>query len=166
MIPYFNDLLKKSDIKVNDIDYIGVSVGPGSYTGVRVGYCFSIGLCQALDKKLIAVNVLECIYLYLNNFYGCEIIYPVINANNNNLYTFINGVVVKMNIFDFQKLLSIDSNRITIALLDDVLEKSFNEYNVRIVKISNVSEVMYYFVCKKIEENVFCDIHKYRIGYP
>lgn len=164
VIHCFNDLLKKSGINVNDIDYIGVGVGPGSYTGIRVGYCFSIGLCQALGIKMVAVNILEAISYYLVNIYRNVTIYPIINANNDNLYTIINGVVVKISLSSFQKLL-LSSERIVISLLDNKFEGYFTSPNVKVVKIHNISEALYCFITKKIKENNFCDIYKYKIDY-
>jgi tRNA threonylcarbamoyladenosine biosynthesis protein TsaB len=46
-------------IKLNDVDAIAVTAGPGSYTGLRVGMSGAKGLCYALNKPLIALNTLE-----------------------------------------------------------------------------------------------------------
>ncbi len=46
-------------IKLNTIDAVAVTAGPGSYTGLRVGMSGAKGLCYALNKPLIALNTLE-----------------------------------------------------------------------------------------------------------
>jgi tRNA threonylcarbamoyladenosine biosynthesis protein TsaB len=48
---------------MKDIDAIAVAIGPGSYTGLRVGLASAKGFCYALQKPLIAVNTLEIIAL-------------------------------------------------------------------------------------------------------
>jgi len=52
-------LMKAAAIKLNDVDAIAVTAGPGSYTGLRVGMSSAKGLCYALNKPLIAINTLE-----------------------------------------------------------------------------------------------------------
>src|SRR5476649_863689 len=56
---FIEDVLKQADCKINDVDAIAVSKGPGSYTGLRIGVSTAKGLCYALDKPLIAINTLE-----------------------------------------------------------------------------------------------------------
>ena len=55
---FIEDLLKKSNVALKDLDAIAVSAGPGSYTGLRIGTSTAKGLCYALDKPLIAVPTL------------------------------------------------------------------------------------------------------------
>lgn len=54
-----NDLLTKSELKPSSIDAVAVSMGPGSYTGLRIGVSVAKGLCYALDKPLLAISTLQ-----------------------------------------------------------------------------------------------------------
>lgn len=164
IVSYINEMLNNASISVNDIDYLGVSVGPGSYTGIRVGYSFSLGLCQALNKKMVVFNILEAVYSYLKDIYIVNIVYPIINANNNNLFTLVDGVVTKISIFEFQKLLVSVRNPL-VVLLDSVYDECFSNSNIKIVRISNICEAVYYFVRRNIDGKKFCDIRKYRVDY-
>ncbi|MCF8368691.1 MAG: tRNA (adenosine(37)-N6)-threonylcarbamoyltransferase complex dimerization subunit type 1 TsaB [Bacteroidales bacterium] len=56
---YIDHLLKNNQIPISKIDAIAVSMGPGSYTGLRIGVSTAKGLCYALSKPLIAVNTLQ-----------------------------------------------------------------------------------------------------------
>lgn len=56
---FIEELMQKAQIKYQDLDAIAVSMGPGSYTGLRIGVSTAKGLCYALDIPLIAVNTLE-----------------------------------------------------------------------------------------------------------
>jgi len=55
------DLLKKTGKSINDLDAVAVSIGPGSYTGLRVGLASAKGLCYALNIPLLAVSTLKMI---------------------------------------------------------------------------------------------------------
>jgi tRNA threonylcarbamoyladenosine biosynthesis protein TsaB len=52
-------LIKSANIHLKDIDAVGVTAGPGSYTGLRVGMASAKGLCYALKKPLITIGTLE-----------------------------------------------------------------------------------------------------------
>ncbi len=52
-------LLKEHDYSLPDIDAVSVTIGPGSYTGLRVGLASAKGICYALDKPLITMNTLR-----------------------------------------------------------------------------------------------------------
>ncbi len=52
-------ILQDNDIAINDLKAIGVTGGPGSYTGIRVGLATAKGLCFALKIPMIVLNSLE-----------------------------------------------------------------------------------------------------------
>ncbi|MEJ7609620.1 MAG: tRNA (adenosine(37)-N6)-threonylcarbamoyltransferase complex dimerization subunit type 1 TsaB [Ferruginibacter sp.] len=53
------EILEKSNLQIHDIDAVAVSSGPGSYTGIRVGFAAAKGLCFALKKPMISIGTLE-----------------------------------------------------------------------------------------------------------
>jgi tRNA threonylcarbamoyladenosine biosynthesis protein TsaB len=53
------DVVEDAGISLNDLDAVGVSAGPGSYTGLRVGMSTAKGICYAMNKPLILVNTLK-----------------------------------------------------------------------------------------------------------
>lgn len=52
------DLLDQCGLKYVDLNAVAISMGPGSYTGLRIGVSTAKGLCFALDIPLIAINSL------------------------------------------------------------------------------------------------------------
>src|SRR2546428_3613493 len=55
---FIQDVLNQCGHTLQQLDAIAVSMGPGSYTGLRIGVSTAKGLCYALDKPLIAINSL------------------------------------------------------------------------------------------------------------
>ena len=58
---FIDQICKKNNWKLNELNAIVVTSGPGSYTGLRIGISTAKGLCYALSIPLIAVNTLESI---------------------------------------------------------------------------------------------------------
>jgi tRNA threonylcarbamoyladenosine biosynthesis protein TsaB len=56
---FIQELIKEQGISLKKIDAIAISMGPGSYTGLRIGVSTAKGLCYSLDKPLIAINTLK-----------------------------------------------------------------------------------------------------------
>ena len=52
------NLLASQNCAMNDIDAIAVTLGPGSYTGLRVGLASAKGIAYALQKPLIGLSTL------------------------------------------------------------------------------------------------------------
>lgn len=54
--PAIQDIVKESGYPLSKLDAVAVTSGPGSYTGLRVGFASAKGLCYALNKPLITVS--------------------------------------------------------------------------------------------------------------
>jgi tRNA threonylcarbamoyladenosine biosynthesis protein TsaB len=53
------NLLGQARIPAERLDGIAVSIGPGSYTGLRIGLAFAKGMAFALEKKIVAVPTMD-----------------------------------------------------------------------------------------------------------
>ena len=58
-----NRFLTESGANWSDITAIGVVVGPGSFTGIRMGIAYAKGLAMGLDIPIVPINAFE-LYLY------------------------------------------------------------------------------------------------------
>jgi len=56
---FIEDVFNQANVKLNEVDAIAVSKGPGSYTGLRIGVSTAKGLCYSLNKPLIAIDTLQ-----------------------------------------------------------------------------------------------------------
>lgn len=54
-----NEAMNTSEFKLDKINAVAVSSGPGSYTGLRIGTSLAKGLCYALDVPLVSVPTLQ-----------------------------------------------------------------------------------------------------------
>ena len=85
-------MLKKTKIKPKDIDLYALSIGPGSFTGLRIGVAFIKGMNLFFNKPVVAVPTLDAIA----SMAGADIVCPVVDAKRQNVYTAIykNGMMV------------------------------------------------------------------------
>lgn len=58
---FVDELLRETGISPDDLDAVAVGMGPGSYTGLRIGVSFAKGLCYGLAIPLVAVGSLDAL---------------------------------------------------------------------------------------------------------
>jgi len=85
LMPAVEALLKSSSFRINEIDHFAAGVGPGSFTGLRVGISAVKGLAWALKKNVAGVSTLKS--LALNLRYSGSLVCPVLDARKGELYT-------------------------------------------------------------------------------
>lgn len=87
LLPMIESLLSFFSMEIGDVDLFAVSIGPGSFTGVRIGTATVKGLAFASDKPCVGVSTLEAIAYNLRFHKG--IVCPVMNARRSQVYTAI-----------------------------------------------------------------------------
>src|SRR5436190_21695866 len=111
MQPAIDKLIKESGFRIADLNAIGVSIGPGSYTGLRIGLSTAKGLCFALKIPLIVVGTLQVMALNAvqalaqSNFQSADnggenelvdiLICPMIDARRMEVFTAVYDVRLK-----------------------------------------------------------------------
>lgn len=96
LLPVVEQILKLTDTKVDDIDLFACSVGPGSFTGVRIGVSTVKGLTFGKDKSCVGVSTLDTLARNIAMFDG--IICPVMDARRDHVYNALyecSGGVIK-----------------------------------------------------------------------
>jgi len=85
---FIEDVMAQCGKTLRDIDAVAVSMGPGSYTGLRIGVSTAKGLCYALDIPLIAINTLEAMTAGFMSLYNDQSVLfcPMIDARRMEVY--------------------------------------------------------------------------------
>jgi tRNA threonylcarbamoyladenosine biosynthesis protein TsaB len=84
LMPMVDILLEKRGMSIDDLDYIAVSEGPGSFTGIRIGVSSARALAQALELETIGVPTLKT-FLYNSPEYR-GVICPIFDARRSQVY--------------------------------------------------------------------------------
>lgn len=62
MLPAVDELLNSNNLGINDIDEFGVVIGPGSFTGIRVGIATIKAFRDATKKRAVGINNLDLLF--------------------------------------------------------------------------------------------------------
>ena len=85
LLPMIDEIIKTSEIRLEELDAIAIAAGPGSFTGLRIGAATAKGLAMAIDKPIIPVKTCEGLAF---NMWGADgLIVPMIDARRNQVYT-------------------------------------------------------------------------------
>ena len=84
-----DELLKQENITPSQLDAIAISMGPGSYTGLRIGASVAKGMCYALGIPLIAISTLKAMAWGIREAHGNKpntLYCPMIEARRMEVY--------------------------------------------------------------------------------
>ena len=84
LMPMIDSMLKYSEISLDDIDVFACSIGPGSFTGLRIGIATIKAFALANKKPVVGVPSLVGLAYNISSFDG--IICSVLDAKNDNVY--------------------------------------------------------------------------------
>lgn len=82
---FIAEVLNEAGVDKKNLDAIGISKGPGSYTGLRIGVSAAKGLCFALNIPLISIPTLE-VLAQQAECEDCNII-PLLDARRMEVYS-------------------------------------------------------------------------------
>ena len=84
LMPHIETALHMARVKKEELEGLAVSIGPGSFTGLRIGLAAAKMMAYALHIPLIAVPTLEA----LAHHYVCESVrlVPMMDAQKGNVY--------------------------------------------------------------------------------
>lgn len=148
LLPMIDAMLKYSEISLEDIDVFACSIGPGSFTGLRIGIATIKGFALAQNKPVIGVPSLVGLAYNISNFDG--IICSILDARNDNVY----AALFK---YSDNKPVMIE-NYITDTI--DSLIKNLKEKNEKIIFVGDGSVVFKEKLIENLNENAnFAPLH-------
>ena len=143
LMPLVKEILEKNKIELKDINLIGVDVGPGSFTGIRIGVASVKAMAEVWRISVASITSLETL---ARNVETQNTIVSLIDARNNQVY---------MGIFDnnynkIEEYLADDINIAiekikkyeTINIIGDgsVLHKDLLVQNIKNIQFSDINE--------------------------
>lgn len=87
LLLFISDVMNESRISFSQLNAVAVSMGPGSYTGLRIGVSTAKGLCYALDIPLISVSTLQAMAYGMLNVSKADLFCPMIDARRMEVYS-------------------------------------------------------------------------------
>lgn len=168
-LPLIEQMLKSTGYTYDDIDIFASGLGPGSFTGIRIGVATIKGLCGALGKKAVGVSSLEALAYNACGF--SEIIVPTVFARADEVFCAVYESDMKEimapSVMTIEELLEFCADKKALFLGDGaekfaslIKEKSDEftvaEQNMSIMRGSGVCAV----ALKKAEKGEFTDYDK------
>lgn len=141
LMPMIENILKESDLNINDIDLIGICVGPGSFTGLRIGMATAKAIAHVNNIPIVGVTSLEMLAANMNL---CDKkICSILDAQRNQVYTakfeYIGNRLVQINdtdVLEIDKLINeISSSEDDYILIGEAVYK----YEEKLKDIENIS---------------------------
>lgn len=83
LMPYIDELIQMMDVQFSDLDFVAVVIGPGSFTGIRIGIATIKAICLATGLKVIPLTSFDLLAYNDNTPNECLCL---INANHDNYY--------------------------------------------------------------------------------
>lgn len=140
LLPMIDRVLKFAEIDLKDIEYVAVTVGPGSFTGLRIGAATAKGLTQALNIPIVSVSTLEA--LAYNVFQSDKLICPIMDARRNNVFSAVYKrenesleIVIEPKAFSIEELVNKlnEINKEVIFVGDGIsVQKDYIRNNLRV----------------------------------
>lgn len=109
LVPMIKELLDSLNLNISDIDLYTVALGPGSFTGLRIGVATVKGFAHLFKKPVVGVSTLEALAYNLPYH---KVVVPMIDARRDRvytgIYTWVDGkikTIMEPDVYDIHYLL-------------------------------------------------------------
>lgn len=85
LMPLIKEVLESCELSVRDVDFFAVALGPGSFTGLRIGVATIKTLAHSMNKPVVGIPTLDALAFGTPYFSG--IICPILDAKRDQIYT-------------------------------------------------------------------------------
>ena len=87
LIPAVHFLLENMGIDIHQIEGVAVTVGPGSFTGLRVGVATAKGFAHALGIPLVGISSLKALAISVGKLDNSMIVAPLLDSRRDEVFT-------------------------------------------------------------------------------
>ena len=129
LMPMISDALDKAKLNLDDINLIVCDIGPGSFTGIRIGVATVKAFRDSKNIDLVGITSLECLARQISDeLPNNSLIYSMIDCKNDNCYY----ALYQKTIDGLDVLITPDSDSIktTLSILDTYMEDSDETGNI------------------------------------
>lgn len=172
LLPILDNFLKENKISLDNIDYIVLGIGPGSFTSIRIAFATVKSICYAKNIKIIGISSLESLYQNIKSFNGIKL--ALIEARRGSVYANIykDNEKIKENLdLTYNEVIdiidSISNNEDTITLCGDGFYKNKDFFidrlknNPKKYKINNLDNS---FNIIKASNSILLSESRYKAG--
>jgi tRNA threonylcarbamoyladenosine biosynthesis protein TsaB len=85
LLPLIAEVVAHAQVSLSDITGIGVSIGPGSFTGLRIALGTVKGLAYAMGQRVVGVPTLEALASTVSEWDG--LVCPILDARKREVYS-------------------------------------------------------------------------------
>ena len=86
LLPLIDDVLKEANVSLNEIDNLACVLGPGSFTGVRIGVATMKAIAKVIDKKIIGTTSLKLMAVNALKDNKPKYVLALMDAKNDRVY--------------------------------------------------------------------------------
>ena len=129
LMPMIKDALSKAKITLNEIDLIVCDIGPGSFTGIRIGIATVKAFNDSLNIPCIGISSLEALTYNINN--NSNLVCSILDCKNDNCYFALYERKEKI----FETLIEPQAEDIysALSILKSYLDDNFENSNITFV---------------------------------
>lgn len=132
LMEMISTLLNSADVQLKDLSHIAVSIGPGSFTGLRIGLSVAKGLAYGADLPIVPVPNFDALALQISNYLDPNDKFIIANKANMSEF-YVGNYHVTKNYFKRIEEVSLVSS--------DEFNKSLNESDILFGNISQKKSI-------------------------
>lgn len=145
------DILKQNNLRLQDIDLISTNIGPGSFTGIRVGLTVARVMAQGINSDVIGINSLEMI----SSAYS-ENALAILDARKNKAYV---GNKKNVQLIDLDYLPEFLMQHNGDIIVDTKMQEFLKMHNIEAINFENdnknFAETLLYLAIQGYEKKTY-----------
>lgn len=139
LLPMLDEVAQMIELDLATVDFIAVSAGPGSFTGLRIGSATAKGLGLALDKEIVSVPTVDALAYNLWN--SPDLVCPLMDARRQQVYT---------GLYDFSDGVMNTIQKQCVVMIEEIVNQ-INELGRKVVFLGDGVEPFRDYIEKNVK---------------